>query len=491
MPIILVGLNHETAPVELREQYSFTECLLEMALGELQLGALDEMAGARQDAPGAVHEVVILSTFNRLEFYAVTAGNAADGWSVVENYLARLQGIPVQVLHRHLYFKEGQDAVGHLMKVACGLDSLILGEPQILGQVTQALTEAHAASTTGPILSHLFAQAIHVGKRARTETDISRHTMSVSHAAALLAQEKFGDLKDARVLIVGAGEMAGLAAHAMKMHAAQDIVCINRTYSRAEELAKRVGGQAQHWYQLGQALTWADVVVSATGAPHTVIYTSDISRILPYRDGRPLICVDIAVPRDIEESAGDLPGVHSYNIDDLEVTLDENLAQRQTAVPQVEAMIATSAAAFVGWLQCRQVVPIITALRRKAEILAQAEVEEALGHLRGLTTHDQEVIVHLVQRLVNKLLHEPTVQLKAQAACGNGYDYAEAIRVLFMLEESCSLPAEKPIEGKAYPLSDAPRPIQISPNTAARRSRPMDTFAPSVPRRSKSSEPSQ
>jgi glutamyl-tRNA reductase len=455
MSILLVGLNHRTAPVELREQFSFTGCGLQMALEDLHI----QNRPGQSNPPAALHEAVILSTCNRLEIYAVVAGGAARGQAIVEDFLAHLQGIESNRLRPHLYAMEEASAVEHLMQVAAGLDSLILGEPQILGQVTQAFSDAQAAAKTGPILSHLFASAVHAGKRARTETAISRHTTSVSHAAALLAQEEIGDLRQAHTLIVGAGEMAELAAQAMHMHGAQDITCINRTYSKAEELANQVGGRALNWYHLSEALTWADVVLSATGAPHTVIYAADVDQILPHRGGRPLIFIDIAVPRDVEENVEELPTVQRFDIDDLEITLDANLAQRQAAIPQVQAIVSAEAADFMEWLQYRQVARVIADLRQKAEALAEAEIEQALQRLPGLSEHEQKVVTLLAHRIVNKLLHEPTVRLKSRAASGNGYSYAHAVRELFMLGES----GERPNgggEAQSLALCDLQRTVE-------------------------------
>jgi glutamyl-tRNA reductase len=427
MSIVLVGLNHHTAPVELREQLALTDCGLQMALGDLQL------IGQRCARP-ILHEAAILSTCNRLEIYGVAQGNAADAWNSIEDFLSSLQDIERHDLHPHLYFRSDQEAIRHLLRVAAGLDSAILGEPQILGQVAQAFADARAAGVTGAILAHLFTLAVRAGKRARTETEISRHTSSISHAAAQLAKDKFGDLKGANVLIVGAGEMAALAAQALQRHGARQFTVINRTYLRAETLAAPLNGRALNWYHLDKALAWADVVITATGAPHTVIYASDVAQMLSERQDRKLLFIDIAVPRDVEEAVDNLPGTYRYDIDDLEASLDANLAYRQAAVPAVEAIVEAESANFLDWLHCRQVVPVIAELQRKAEAVVESEVTLALRKLKGLTAHDQEVVERLAHRIVGKLLHDPTIRLKALAACGNGYGYAHAVRELFALE---------------------------------------------------------
>lgn len=422
MAILLVGLNHRTAPVELREQFSLAGCGIHMALQEVPLGG----------SAGSLREVVILSTCNRLEVYA-EARSAEQGCDAIEEYLARLQGLSVDAIRPYLYRKMDEDAIHHLMRVAAGLDSMILGEPQILGQAAQALIDAQQGGTAGPLLSHLFAGAVHAGKRARTETEISRHTTSVSHAAALLVKDKVPDIAAAHILIVGAGDMAELAARSFQTVGAQQITYINRTYTRAQSLAEQVGGEAFNWYHLPDALTWADAVITATGAPHTVIHTDDLTGVLPQRGARPLTFVDIAVPRDVEEAVAELPGVQCFDIDDLQSALDENLALREAAIPQVEIIIGQEAANYLEWLHSREVVPVIIDLRRKAEQLAQEEVEEALRHLNNLDQRDQDVIARMAHRLVNKLLHEPTVRLKARASEGDGHAYAHAVRDLFDL----------------------------------------------------------
>lgn len=451
MTLILVGLNHRTAPVELREQFALSGCGLPMALESMNTACLSTGGAA---SPGSkLHEAVIVSTCNRLEIYAVVGGSAENGWSAVEAFLSELQGVPRETLSPHVYRLEGEQAAWHLMRVAAGLDSMILGEPQILGQVTQAHGSAQATNTTGPILSHLFTQAIHAGKRARTETDISRHTTSVSHAAAQLAQEKLGDLTGTCVLVIGAGEAAELAAQALQMHGAPDITCINRTFGRAQALAEKVGGQALSWYSLDEVLVRADVIVSATGAPHTIMRHGDLADILPQRNQRPLVIIDIAVPRDIEESVGTLPDVYYYDVDDLEATRDDNLAQREAAVPAVEAIVSEETAIFMDWLSGREVAPVIAGLRRKANALAGEEVAQALNRLgEDISPREQEIVNRLARRIVNKLLHEPTVRLKEQAANGNGYTYAHAIRELFDLEVE---PSSSPNSDNGHGLPEA------------------------------------
>ena len=294
MHLILVGLNHRTAPITLREQFSLPVCSLRSALTELGSfsssganGAQNGHKNGNQNNGPRITEKIILSTCNRLEVYAITTGEAADGWQLIVQFLTGLQGISAEELHPHLYFMEGQEAVIQLMRVAAGLDSMVLGEPQILGQVSSAWNEAHAANSTGPILSHLFDAASHAGKRARTETEIGRHTTSISHAAARLIADKVGDVTQSHIAIIGAGEMAVLAAQALQAKGVRQLSFLNRTYSRAEAIASQFGCQALNWYHLPQALATADVVIAATGAPHIVLHERDVRPILAERAGRP------------------------------------------------------------------------------------------------------------------------------------------------------------------------------------------------------------
>lgn len=437
MHIVLVGLNHRTAPVALREQLTLADCGLRMALEDLDhRREPGNGRNGQQPVTIRIKESVILSTCNRMEIYAVVIGSAVDGWQQLEAFLAGLQGIPVDELHPHLYFMEDQEAVAHLMRVATGLDSMVLGEPQILGQVSNAQAEAHTAGTIGPVLSHLFDLAIHAGKRARTETAIGRHTTSISHAAANLVREKAGDLSRLQLLVIGAGEMAEVAAHALLFHGAHQLSFINRTYNRAESLAQQFNGRALNWYHLPAALTMADAVICATGAPHIVIHADDVRPVLSERDGRPLLFVDIAVPRNVEEAVGQLQGVRRLDIDQLQSVVDANLAQRQAAIPEVEIIIYEEADRFDGWLKGRQVLPVLVELRRKAQEIANEELERNQHHFEELTPEFQEKVNRMVHRIVNKMLHEPTVRLKNSAAEGNGVAYAHALRELFALDST-------------------------------------------------------
>ncbi len=408
MAIFLVGLNHRTAPLELRERVALSGDALRRTLDDLR------------HSPG-VQEAVIVSTCNRLELVVEGTAEAALD---LQRVLTR-----DQPLEANLSCLEGAEAVRHLLRVASGLDSAILGETQVLGQIGDALEIAQKQHASGAILSHLFAQAVHTGKRARSETEISRHTTSVSQVAAKLAQEWAG--KKARVLIVGAGEMATLATQALAAQAlsGHEITVINRSYGRAALLARQVGGRALDWLQFGSALAWADVVISATSAPHSVIRATDLSDRV-----RPLLLIDAAMPHDIDLAARDVAGVELWTLDDLQARVEANLAQRGAAVEPVEAIVEAETALFMDWLSSREVAPVITDLQRWARSVAESEISQALSRLDAPDAHTEAVIERLAHRLVGKLLHEPTVRLKLHAAEGEGQDYAEALRDLFGLE---------------------------------------------------------
>ena len=426
MTILVVGLNHRTAPVELREKLALAGDGLQAALAHLR------------QLP-AIYESAILSTCNRLEVYAHVA-DADDGWQQLEKFLAQLHTISLFELRPSLYYYVGDEAVNHLLHVASGLDSMILGEPQILGQVNTAFADAHQAGNTGPILARLFAQAIHGGKRARTETDISRHTTSVSHAAVRLAQQHFPDLSQSHVLIVGAGEMAALAANALTKYHAQSLTFINRTCERAQVLADEIGGVVMQWQELQEALGMTDIVISSTGAPHTVIDRQVLAEVLPQRNARPLLMIDIAVPRDIDEDVDDLPTVTRYDIDDLNRVLDVNLAQRQASVGAVEHIIGLELSQFMAWYQSRTVTPVIAELRAKITAIAHAEVADTLRRMDDPSERDIAHINRLAHRIVNKIMHTPTIRLKEQAAQGDGELYAELVAQLFALSDVAGNP---------------------------------------------------
>lgn len=429
MAIILVGLNQRTALVALRERlFKVLEPV--------------EPSGCHKDAAPAFslwwepgfRELVFLSTCNRLEVYGVPIGGARDACRLIVERLAELGNVARDELEPHIYQKEDRDAVGHVLRVACGLDSQLLGETQILGQVSQALAAARSTGTSGPSLTYLFSRAAHAGKRARSETEISRGATSISHAAVVLIEKELGDLSARSVLVVGAGETAELATKALYEHGVVQVSCINRTLSGAQTLALRAGCQARPWAELTQALAGADAVIAATGAPHPVIYVDDVTPALEQRQSLPLVMVDIAVPRDIDLAVGALPGVVLHDIDRLEATLDRNLSRRWAAVPKVEEIIAKETQVVMDWLQGREAKEVVAELREHARSVAHAELGGALRKLEGLDKDAQEVVSRMANRIVGKLLHQPTKRLKSRASSEDFPVYCDAVVDLFGLK---------------------------------------------------------
>jgi len=426
LTIVLVGFSQRTASVALRER----------------LSKVLEPCGCPSDAaafspwlePG-FRELAFLSTCNRLEVYGVPNGAARDTCGLIVGRLAELGDLAPGELESHVYQKEDRDAVRHLLRVACGLDSQMLGETQILGQVSQAFAAARSAGTSGPSLTYLFSRAAHAGKRARSETEISRGATSISHAAVVLLEKELGDLSGRSVLVVGAGETAELAVEALHKHGALDVSCINRSLSSALALALRTGCRALPWAELTQALVSADAVIAATGAPHPVIYAADVTPALAQRRRLPLVAVDIAVPRDVDLPVGALPGVVLHDIDKLEVTLDRNLSRRRAAVPEVEAIIAEETQAVMDWLHGREATGVVAELREQARSVAEAELGGALRKLEGLDQNAQEIISRMANRIVSKLLHEPTRRLKSRASSEDFPVYRDAVVDLFGLKD--------------------------------------------------------
>lgn len=407
MTLIVVGLDHHTAEVDIRERCALSSEAITALIYQLSVPP--------------VRSAVILATCNRLEIYA-DVYDADLAQAVITHKLGADFAVPPDVLYAHV----GQAAVNHLLRVACGLESMVLGEPQILGQVSMAYAHVQAAHMLTPDLHRLFSAALQTGKRAHTQTHISRHTTSVSHAALTLAEDAES------VLIIGAGEMAEQAAIAAVDRHIAHVHIINRTFESAQALAEQVGGQAHAWSDLWHMLKFVDCAISATGAPHTVLQTLDLSRVLARRS-TPLKLIDIALPRDVEPSARGLAGLQLHDIDDIQRVVDANLRQREACVPDVERIITEETAAFMAWWYGREVVPTIADLRRKVQAVAQAELEAALSQLAHLDESDRQRIERLAHRLVNKILHEPTVNLRQRAQDGNAGDYSRVVRELFAL----------------------------------------------------------
>ncbi len=406
MTLIITGLDHHTADIDIRERCALSEAA--------RCALIDQLC-----VP-PIQAVVILNTCNRLEVYAHADSDAAQ--ATIVHRLSADFGVPQDVLYTHT----GQAAAEHLLRVTCGLESMVLGEPQILGQVSGAYMQAQAAHALTPELHRLFSIALQTGKRAHSETCISRYTTSISHTALTLAEGAQS------VLIIGAGEMAEQAAIAAADRQIAAVHIVNRTYDSARRLAARVNGTAHPWDALWGMLAQVDCVVSATSAPHALLHAQDLRQALAQR-AAPLTVIDIALPRDVEPAARALEGLHLYDIDDIERVVDSNLRQRMACVPEVERIIAEETGAFMEWWHGREVVPTIAELRRKVQAVAQAELETTLNQLAHLDDVDRQRVERLAHRMVNKILHDPTVNLRQRAQHGNADDYSRVLRELFAL----------------------------------------------------------
>jgi len=418
-----IGLNHQTASVTLREQLAFTPTRLEISLARLGCG---NGGGFNQ-----IRELVILSTCNRVEIYALTAD---PGFDSLEAFLSETQNIPIQDFSSQIYRLSDELAVKHLLKVAAGLDSVVIGEPQILGQVADAYSSARRHGTTGKILSRLFQSAIHAGKRARTETSISHNPASISSVAVSLISEKVHQLGEAKIMVLGAGEMAELAVEALRKRGAGQITVVNRTKQRAQELAQRWDGQAEALEKLIELLPETDIVITSTGAPHTIIQASMVKKAISRRPDRPLILMDIAVPRDVDPQVGSIPGVHLYDMDTLADHLESSIARREAEIPQVKEILAQELTSFMEYVTTLNVVPIIVEMRKQADVIRQAELEKTIRRIPDLPEDTQERIDALTKSIVNKILHSPTARLREEANGPNAVDYADIARGLFGLD---------------------------------------------------------
>jgi glutamyl-tRNA reductase len=433
MRLVVVGANHRTAPIEVRERFSF---------GRTEVPAvLSHIAGT-----GVVSEVVLLSTCNRTELYVV-APDEEESTRVLASTLADRLGASVEEARRYLYVHRGERVAEHLYRVAAGLESMVLGEPQIQGQVREAYGLARevvipSGGIVGVGLNRLFQSALHVGGRIRTETEIGLGAASVSSAAVDLAKKIFGSLRGRRALVLGAGEMSEVTLECLRAEGVLSAMVTNRTHARAEEMAGRWGGEAIHFDDFERALPNVDIVICSTAAPHPVLTRERFRRALPHGAARPLCIIDIAIPRDVEPVVGDEAQVFLYNIDDLQQIVDANLGRRRSQLPHAEAIIAQAAQEYWGWYTSLDIVPTIRDLRSRSEEVRQAELERMLRRMSHLAPEDQQAIDAMTRALLNKLLHTPTVRLREAASNGRGTAVLDTVRYLFELDHSVPVKQE-------------------------------------------------
>ena len=420
MSVVVIGLNHRTVPLPVLELMTVPSARLPKALHEL-------------DGCQHLTEVVVVSTCLRTEVYAVAHryhGAVGD----VRNFLAGWSGCPPEDFAGDLYEYYDEAAVGHLFRVAAGLDSAVLGEGEVLGQVGDAWETARDEGTAGPILSILFRHAIEAGKRVRSETLIARGTTSLSQAAVALAGAQLGSLAGRTTLVMGAGEMGEAMAQALAGGLeAGPLLVANRTWSKATELAARCGGRAIEWSGLPDGLVQADVVLASTGSPDTLLEASDLDAVMTTRAGRPLLIVDIAVPRDVDPAVGDLPGVTLLDMDDLSAFAARAIDNRRQEVPRAEAIVVEEVERYMGRSAERHVAPLVAALHERGEQIRAAELERFARRLSDLDPAQARAVEALSRGIVAKLLHEPTVNVKAGVGSPAGEQLAQALRQLFDL----------------------------------------------------------
>ncbi|MGB3053714.1 MAG: glutamyl-tRNA reductase [Acidimicrobiales bacterium] len=420
MSVVVIGLNHRTMPLDLFERVTVDGAHLPKALHDLR---------SREH----LGEVVVLSTCNRTEVYAI-AERFHGAYSDVRRFFSDLAYVGPDEISDHLYVHYDNEAVEHLFSVAAGLDSTVVGEAEILGQVRRAWESAGDEQATGPILNLLFRHALETGKRARTETDIARGTASVSHAAVEMAADHLGNLDGARVLILGAGEMAEGMATALQAAGVVEVLVANRTWRKARDLADRVGGTAVRLAELPAALTSVDVLLTSTGSTVPVVEREDFAPIMEARAGRPLLIVDIAVPRDVDPEVKSLPGVTLLDMDDLRQFAQAGIDRRSHEMVAVRSIINEEIERYRSAVSARSAAPVVKALHEWAEAVRAGEVARFDARLHGLDDRQRQAVEALVHGVVSKLLHRPTVTLKQNAGSVTGDRLADALRQLYDLD---------------------------------------------------------
>ena len=426
MDLILIGLNHRTAPVELRDRVGVSVARLPEAL-------------AQAAAWPGLAEVVLLSTCNRHEVWAV-AETADLGATVIRTFLNAYHEIPLEELEPHLYTHVGEGAVRHMLRVVSGLDSMVLGEPQVTGQVKEAFAAARSARTSGFLLDRLHQHALKAHKRVRTETRLGEGAVSISFVAVELARKIFGNLADRRVMVLGAGEMSELALQCLESAGAKSILVSNRTHVKAVELATRHDWQVVHWDQFPEALKDTDIVISSTGAPHPVVRLVMVREAMGLRRNEALFLIDIAAPRDIEPEVGSLYNVFLYNLDDLNQIADENRRQRRAEAQAAEAIVDEETALFMAWIASLDVKTVIVQLRNAFDEFRRQELEWLRPKMPEISDRDWETIVKFSGRLTNKLLHQPISSLRGGAPENNVAALSQAARSLFGLPNEMPAP---------------------------------------------------
>jgi len=422
MHIIVVGLNYRTAPVEIRERFALAESDLPAAIGQLK-------------QTKSILECVIVATCNRTEIYAVVDHNHQCG-HYIRSFLANRFGLPREQFAQYLYMHEEDDAIRHLMRVASGLDSMVLGETQILGQVRSAFFTAQRLEATGTLFNNLFNRAISTAKRAHTETSIGEAAVSVSYAAVELGKRIFGQFAGKTVMILGAGKMSELTAKHLHASGADRVLVVNRTYERALELADRFKGEPLTLEEASRRLHEADIVISSTGANEYVLRREQVEAGMKRRKSRPLFMIDIAVPRDLDPGIAAVENVFLYDIDDLEGIVESNLMVRRQEAVKIDAIVEDELEQFRAWYKTLGVVPLIRALQDKAAGIHADTMESLTNKLPGLSERELKVIRKLTKSIVNQMMHDPILRIKEMAGEKRADEAMDMFVKLFALEET-------------------------------------------------------
>jgi len=418
--IILLGINHKTAPIEIRELIAVSK--------EEAAGLLDAIKES-----SSINEVVIFSTCNRVEIL-MAASDKAEAVETAKRHLSEFKNVPLSNFQNSIYIHEGDEAVRHIFRVASSLDSMMVGEPQILGQIKEAYFNATKRKTSGVILNRLLHRTFFTAKRIRTETGIGDHAVSISYAAIELARKIFGQLEGKKVLLIGAGEMAELAVEHLLKNRVKEIFVANRTFKSGVELARKFGGSAIKFEEIPDFIIQVDIIISSTGSSDIILTKDHVKHIMPGRKNRPLFFIDIAVPRDIDPAINKLNNAYVYDIDDLKGVIDENLEDRNKEAIKGERIIDEAVISFRQWYDSLDVVPTIVALRNKIDSIATAEIEKTM-HTLNSAESEREALYRMKNSLINKIMHNPTLLLKRDGCHGNNSLYIDVTRKLFNLDE--------------------------------------------------------
>jgi len=419
--LILVGVNHKTTPVEIREKLAFTK------------GKIEESVDRLFNFPDII-EHTILSTCNRVEIYA--RANCQDSAiKAIKQFICDFHEVSPVELEDHFYSYRNEEAVEHLFRVSSSLDSMILGEAQILGQVKDAYSLAKDLRSTGLVLNQLFEKAFSIAKKVREETGIAERSVSISSAAVELAQKIFDDLENRTVMLVGTGEMAELAAKHLISYGVKTVYVTSRTYDRAANLARMLNGSALDFEAFKNELHRADIVITSTSAPNFIIKKEIVEKAIQERKNKPIFFIDIAVPRDIEPDVNDLENVYLYDIDDLQVVVSANIKEREKEAENAMNFISQEVTKFNNWVGALDAVPTIIEIRKKAENIRKQEIEKTLKKISHLSEDDKQLLRQMSSSMINKILHKPTIKLKQKTQSEDGHVYLKAIRHLFHLDD--------------------------------------------------------